>query len=104
MAVEVVMSHCVVDRKRRERIRIIGLCSEMSKVDARQALIRVIAIARGRAGPVQNFEGSCLVDDAKSVVSLFEGASRLKKQPSPLSVIGNRRITDLTREGTVSAQ
>jgi integrase len=98
--------------KRRERTRIIGPCSEMSKGDAQQALIRIIAIARGQAGPLPDSptfrelwvryrtlkEAAWSTATRKSVVSLFEGASRLKKQPSVLSMIGNRRVTDLSRD------
>lgn len=98
--------------KRRERTRIIGPCAEMSKGDAEQALIRIIAIARGQAGPLPDNptfrelwiryrtlkETVWSTATRKSVVSLFEGSSKLKKQPGVLSVIGSRRVSELTRD------
>ena len=74
--------------------------------------IRIIAIARGQAGPLPDNptfrelwvryrtlkETAWSTATRKSVVSLFEGASRLKKYPSVLSMIGNRRVINLTRD------
>jgi integrase len=98
--------------KRRDRTKILGECAEMSKGDAEQALIRQIAIARGQAGPLPDNptfaevwkryrtlkEPSWSTATRRAVVSLFEGASKKKKRPSILAMIGNRRAAELTRD------
>ncbi len=98
--------------KRRERTKVLGQCAEMSKGDAEQALIRHIAIARGQAGPLPDNptfselwtryrtlkEPTWSTATKKAVVSLFEGATKKKKRPSVLSMIGARRVAELTRD------
>lgn len=98
--------------KRRERTKILGLCAEMSKGDAEQALIRAIAIARGQAGPLPDNptfaevwaryrtlkEPTWSTATRRAVVSLFEGSSKKKKRPSILSMIGTRRVAGITRD------
>ncbi len=98
--------------KRRERTRVLGPCAEMSKGDAQQALIRVIALARGQAGPLPDNptfrdvwtryrtlkEPTWSTATRKTVVSLFEGASDKKRRPSILSMIGHRYVAELTRD------
>jgi integrase len=84
----------------------------MSKGDAEQALIRYIAIARGQAGPMPDNptfselwtryrtlkEPTWSTATRKAVVSLFEGATKKKKRPSILAMIGQRRVAELTRD------
>jgi len=98
--------------KRRERTKILGECAEMSKGDAGQALIHHIAIARGQAGPLPGNptfaevwtryrtlkEPTWSTATRKAVVSIFEGATKRKKNPSVLSMIGARRVAELTRD------
>jgi integrase len=98
--------------KRRERTKVLGACAEMSKGDAQQALLRHIAIARGQAGPLPDSptfqdlwtryrtlkEPTWSTATQKAVVSVFEGSSKKKKRPSILSMIGHRRVTELTRD------
>jgi integrase len=98
--------------KRRERTKILGACSEMSKGDAEQALIRQIALARGQAGPLSDNptfaelwtryrtlkEPTWSTDTQMAVLSIFEGASKKKKRPSILAMIGSRRVAELTRD------
>lgn len=107
--------------KRRERTKILGPCAEMSKGDAQQALIRHIAIARGQAGPMPDNptfrdlwtryrtlkEPTWSTATKKAVVSLFEGKKpagdpsagpKKSRRPTILSMIGHRRVTELTRD------
>jgi integrase len=98
--------------KRRERTKIIGPCAEMSKGEAEQQLIRIIAAARGQIRPLPENptfrelwsrfrtlkEAVWSTVTRRSVVSLFEGDSKLKRQPSVLSMIGHRRVAELTRD------
>jgi integrase len=98
--------------KRRERTKILGECAAMSKGDAQQALIRHIAIARGQAGPMADNptfaevwkryrtlkEPMWSTATRNSIVSLFEGATRTRKHPSILSMIGDRRVAEITRD------
>jgi integrase len=98
--------------KRRERTKVLGECAEMSKGDAEQALIRHIAIARGQAGPMSDNptfselwtryrtlkEPTWSTATKNTVVSLFEGASKKKKRPSILAMIGARRVAEITRD------
>ena len=98
--------------KRRERTKILGSCGEMSKGGAELALIRHIALARGQAGPLPDNptfaelwtryrtlkEPTWSTATRKAVVSLFEGATKKKKRPSIVSMIGNRRLAELTRD------
>jgi integrase len=98
--------------KRRERTKILGECAEMSKGDAGQALIHQIAIARGQAGPLPGNptfsevwtryrtlkEPTWSTATRKAVVSKFEGATKQKKNPSILSMIGARRVAEITRD------
>ncbi len=98
--------------KRRERTKILGLCSEMSKGDAQQALLGVIAGARGQVGPLSDNptftelwkryrtlkEPTWSTVTRKTIISLFEGSTKKKKRPSVLSMIGGRRVSELTRD------
>jgi len=98
--------------KRRERTKVLGLCAEMSKGDAQQALIQHIAITRGQAGPMPDNptfgelwiryrtlkEPTWSTATRKAVVSLFEGSTEKKKRPSIVAMIGARRVTELTRD------
>jgi integrase len=98
--------------KRRERTKILGLCSEMSKGEAEQALFRKIAVARGQAGPLPENptfrevwtryrtlkEPTWSNATRKAVVSLFEGSSKKKKRSSILAMVGSRRVGELTRD------
>jgi integrase len=98
--------------KRRDRTKILGACSEMSKGDAQQALIGVIASARGQAGPLPDNptftalwtryrtlkEPTWSTVTRKTIVSLFEGSTGKKKRPSILASIGARRVIELTRD------
>src|SRR5437763_1533508 len=79
--------------KRRERTKVLGLCSEMSKGEAEHALIRHIAVARGQAGPIPENptfaevwkryrtlkEPTWSTATRKAVVSVFEGSSAKKR-------------------------
>src|SRR5438094_8980759 len=96
--------------KRRERTKILGPCSEMSKGDAKEALVREIAIARGQAGPLPGNptfgevwtryrtlkEPTWSTVTKRAIVSVFEGDSKKKKHPSVLAMIGARRVAELT--------
>jgi len=98
--------------KRRERTKILGECSKMSKGEARLALIAHIAIARGQAGVLPEDptlreiwtryrtlkDASWSTATRKAVVSIFEGSGERKKQPSVLAMIGSRRLSQLTRD------
>lgn len=98
--------------KRRERTRVIGACSEMSKGEAAQKLIGMIAVARGQAKPLPDNptfaelwkrfrtlkEASWSTAARRAIVSVFEGDSKHKRQPSVLTMIGVRRVADLTRD------
>ena len=98
--------------KRREKTKILGPCSEMTKRQAEEALRAVIAIARGQGTQLAKTptfrdvwkryrtlkEPTWSNATRKTVVSIFEGESKKKKRPSILSMIGDRRISDLTRD------
>ncbi len=98
--------------KRRERTKILGACSEMSKGDAKDALVREIARARGHAGPLPDNptfsevwiryrtlkEPTWSTATKRAIVSIFEGASKKKKRPSISAMIGGRRAVELTRD------
>ena len=97
--------------KRRERTKILGACSEMSKGDAKDALVREIARARGHAGPLPDNptfsevwiryrtlkEPTWSTATKRAIVSIFEGATKKKKRPSIIAMIGGRRVAGLTR-------
>lgn len=97
--------------KRRERTKVLGLCSDLTKRQAEDALHEVIALARGQAtllAEAPTFrdvwtryralkEPTWSTATKKTVVSIFEGASMKKKRASILSMIGEHRVSDLTR-------
>jgi integrase len=98
--------------KRRERTKVLGACAKMSKGEAEQALVHHIALARGRAGPMPDNptfselwiryrtlkEPAWSTATRNAVVSIFEGASKKKKVPSILAMIGGRRVAEITRD------
>lgn len=98
--------------KRRERTKVLGLYSELTKRQAEDALRNVIAVARGQGtlpAQIPTFadlwlryralkEPTWSTATRKTVVSLFEGNSKKKTRPNLLSMVGNRRISDLTRD------
>jgi hypothetical protein len=87
-------------------MKILGACSEMSKGDAKDALVREIARARGHAGPLPDNptfsevwiryrtrkEPTWSTATKRAIVSIFESASKKKKKgPSISAMIGGRR-------------
>jgi integrase len=98
--------------KRRERTKVLGPIAAMSKPEAQQSLLRVIAVARGeaRALPVMPTfqdvwtryrslkESSWSTVTKKTMVSIFEGGTHKKKRPSVLSMVGHWTMSDLTRD------
>jgi len=82
-----------------------------SKREAEQELLKIIAQARRRSGPLPDNptftelwkrfrtlkEPSWSTVARRSVVSVFEGESKRKRRPSVLSLIGHRRVAEITR-------
>ncbi len=96
-----------------KREKILGPASELTKAQAREKLSTLIKTSVGQvSGPFsaettfgELWERYAALKSAswsaatrKAVVSIFSGASLKKKRPSILSVIGVRRVRELTRD------
>jgi len=98
--------------KRRERTKVLGPCAAMSKTEAQQSLLNVIAVARGEARALPEApslrevwtryrslkEPAWSTATRKTILSIFEGNSVKKKRASILAMIGHWRVSDLTRD------
>jgi len=98
--------------KRRERTKVLGPCSRLSKRQAEDELREIILAARGKARPLSDSptfaelwkryrelkQPTWSTATRKALVSVFEGDSKRKKVPSILGLIGHWCVMELTRD------